>query len=603
MENEVITQENLIAIYNICKKRLTISQEDFLNNPKYEKIKKITLKRYGALNTFVSNIMNTRRFEILKENVCVEFGKDNFTDDNIYAYFVDRIHEIMNMYGKVEINNLYAYCLKDKKLRSKEIRNCELIKRDSKRVKLNGLYEYLIKDSDINKNRFLDLNDSFYEFERVLLLTIDDNLDTMRNAISKLDDEVKEKFINDIKTKYHLSEVNGHYVCRYLFDNFRMVKLLRNNVSYRRLVPNNFMDIFKCSLNVKNVSLAYNIIRKDESKVIRDTYLEIKDNLEFRKLVNFPKDNLGITFSIIKLLGNNLNEVNELNNYLGFMRRISLSKYVLMDKYTKKSYLMNALLLYKKKVLRGTRESAIKFIENIEIFNNLRTEEKQIILTNYKRFIEEIFNLAYATCDDLDFVSLEELIKYVACKVIEIIMIESQDESLSVNRVEFIKGDHEDAKFYVNNYNLFVAKEETKKVTDKYDEMLKVQEENTLRLRDLTTAFHKNLDDIFTKYNDLEKDRYIAEITSNVDYEREARMKIWKEKLLEEYRKRHNDNSYEFFSALYDLLAVYERKTGRKYDPKSCLFSFIDVYNFYYLSDEERTKYENELIINENFID
>ena len=44
MENEVITQENLIAIYNICKKRLTISQDDFLNNPKYEKIKKITLK-------------------------------------------------------------------------------------------------------------------------------------------------------------------------------------------------------------------------------------------------------------------------------------------------------------------------------------------------------------------------------------------------------------------------------------------------------------------------------------------------------------------------------------------------------------------------------
>ena len=386
-------------------------------------------------------------------------------------------------------------------------------------------------------------------------------------------------------------------------DIYLIILEWRNNVSYRRLVPNNFMDIFKCSLNVKNVSLAYNIIRKDESKVIRDTYLEIKDNLEFRKLVNFPKDNLGITFSIIKILGNNLNEVNELNNYLGFMRRISLSKYVLMDKYTKKSYLKNALLLYKKKVLRGTRESAIRFIENIEIFNNLRTEEKQIILTNYKRFIEEIFNLAYATCDDLDFVSLEELIKYVACKVIEIIMIESQDESLSVNRVEFIKGDHEDAKFYVNNYNLFVAKEETKKVTDKYDEMLKVQEENTLRLRDLTSAFHKNLDDIFTKYNDLEKDRYIAEITSNIDYEREARMKLWKEKLLEEYRKRHNDNSYEFFSALYDLLAVYERKTGRKYDPKSCLFSFIDVYNFYYLSDEERIKYENELIINENFID
>ena len=122
MESEIITQENLIAIYNICKKRLTISEEDFLNNPKYEKIRKITLKRYEALNQFINSIMNTRRFDIFKENVCVEFGKDNFTDDNIYAYFVDRIHELTKMYGKVELNNLYAYCLKDKRLRNREIK-------------------------------------------------------------------------------------------------------------------------------------------------------------------------------------------------------------------------------------------------------------------------------------------------------------------------------------------------------------------------------------------------------------------------------------------------------------------------------------------------
>mgnify|MGYP003299742915 CR=1 FL=1 len=97
MEHEVITQENLIAIYNICKKRLTISQDDFLNNPKYEKVRETTLKRYDAVNKFISSIMNTRRFEIFKENVCVEFGNDNFTDDNIYAYFVDRIQELKNI--------------------------------------------------------------------------------------------------------------------------------------------------------------------------------------------------------------------------------------------------------------------------------------------------------------------------------------------------------------------------------------------------------------------------------------------------------------------------------------------------------------------------
>ena len=304
MKNDILTEENLIAIYNICKKRLTISQEDFLNNSKYEKVRETTLKRYEALNKFISNIMNTRRFEILKENVCVEFGYDNFTDDNIYAYFVDRIHELKKMYGDVEVNTLYGYCLKDKKLRIKEIKNCELIKKDSKRIKLNGLYDYLIKDLDINKTRFLDLTDNYYEFERTLLLTIDNNLDRLRSNISKLDDEVKGKFINDIKTKYHLVEVNGHYVCRYLFDNFRMVKVLRNNVGYKRLLPNNFMDIFKCSLNVNNVKLAYTIISKDESKLIKEAYLELKDNEQFRRLVNFPKDNLGITFSIIKLLGN-----------------------------------------------------------------------------------------------------------------------------------------------------------------------------------------------------------------------------------------------------------------------------------------------------------
>ena len=53
----------------------------------------------------------------------------------------------------------------------------------------------------------------------------------------------------------------------------------------------------------------------------------------------------------------------------------------------------NALTFYKKKILRGTRESAIKFIENISIYDNLRKEEKVIITSNYKRFIDEIFNL------------------------------------------------------------------------------------------------------------------------------------------------------------------------------------------------------------------
>ena len=50
-------------------------------------------------------------------------------------------------------------------------------------------------------------------------------------------------------------------------------------------------------------------------------------------------------------------------------------------------------------------------------------------------------------------------------------------------------------------------------------------------------------------------------------------------------------------ASVYDLLALYERKTGRKYDPKHCLFSFEDVYNYYYMSEEERKVYEEELII------
>ena len=59
--------------------------------------------------------------------------------------------------------------------------------------------------------------------------------------------------------------------------------------------------------------------------------------------------------------------------------------------------------------------------------------------------------------------------------------------------------------------------------------MLKEQEENTLRLRDLTTAFHRDLDDIFTRYNEVERDRYIAEIMNSEESEREERMKVWKE--------------------------------------------------------------------------
>ena len=554
MKQEEITEEDLISIYNICKKRLTISLEDFLNNPKCEKIRKITIRRYDSLNNFISSIINTKSFDIFKENVMVEFGKDNFTDENIYAYFVDRINELDEIYGEIELNYLYTYCLKDKKFRSIEIRNRKLIKKDEKRIKLNGLYDYLLKDTDINKKRFLNLNDEYFEFERTLLLTIDSNIDGLKNLISKLDDDVKEKFINAIKSKYHLVEVNGYYVCKYLFDNFRMVKLLKDTVGYKRLNSDNFMDIFKCSLNVNNVTLAFKYVIRDDSKIIKDTYLELKDNESFKILVNMLKDNLGIKFSIIKILGKNLEEVNDLNKYLGFMNKITLSKYILMTEEVKKKYLREALLLYKKKILRGTKIGCIEFLNRIPMFCNLKKEDKDILLNNYKTFIEEIFNLSYDVCFDLEFKLVDDLILYVSNKVIEIAIMEAKGETLETNRLEFIKNT------YKNDF-------------------------------DKTSLI----------YNNLDSDKYIVENVSKDEKDRDARIRDWKEQLLLQYKLKHNDNSYEFFGAVYDLLALYERKTGKKYDPKYCLFSFHDVYSYYLMSDEEKRIFEDELIIEENF--
>ena len=546
MEKEAITQEELIAIYNICKKRLTISLEDFLNNSKYEEIKNLTVKRYNSLDQFIKSL-NAENFGIFKENVCVEFGNDNFTDENIYAYYVDRIQEMLKMYKEVELNKLYVYCLKDKKLRNLEIKNSELINKDNKKVKLNGLYDYLLKETSINKDKFLKLNDEEYEFERELILTIDSNINNVKEFIIKLDEIPRTKFMNSIKEKYHLTEVNGYYVCRYLFDNFRMIKLLDKNVGYKRLKPNDFMDIFKCSLNVKNVTTAFKYAKQANSKLIKNVYLELKDNEYFKELTNLPKDNLGITFTAIKVLGKGLEEVESLNKYLGFMNKITLSKYVLTSSDVKKQYLKEAVLFYKKKVLKGTNDGIIKFINNIGLFTKLSKEDKNIILNNYKEFVEEVFDLAYEAAEDLDYRLIDDLIYYVSNKLIQYRVFASKGKLLNVNKLDFIK---------CNDY---------------------------LLMNNSNNHCHKLEEIQFNNKLDLE-DKVIKE---------------WKEQLLLQYKTKHNDNSYEFFSALYDLLSLYERKTGKKYDPRRCLFSYEDVYNYYYMSDEERRIYENELIIEE----
>ena len=73
---------------------------------------------------------------------------------------------------------------------------------------------------------------------------------------------------------------------------------------------------------------------------------------------------------------------------------------------------------------------------------------------------------------------VDDLVDYVSDKVIRIIMVEVQDGALEVNRLEFIKGDTKDADFYIDNYDLFVSREETKKITEQYDDMLKIKEDN-----------------------------------------------------------------------------------------------------------------------------
>ena len=204
----------------------------------------------------------------------------------------------------------------------------------------------------------------------------------------------------------------------------------------------------------------------------------------------------------------------------------------------------------------------------IYLFEDLRKEEKDLIINNYRNFLEEVFNLAYEVCYYLDFKLISDLIYYVSNKVIQIIMIEAQDETLEVDKIEFLKSEYEDAMFYVNNYYNF-----------------RENVESNFFVNDLKESFHVNLDDIFTKCNELDRQKYVNDILNLDDNGREERIKEWKEQLLRQYKDKHSDNSYEFFGALYDLLGLYERKTGKQYDPAHCLFSFEDVYNYYYLSD------------------
>ena len=229
------------------------------------------------------------------------------------------------------------------------------------------------------------------------------------------------------------------------------------------------------------------------------------------------------------------------------MNKITLSKYVLTSSDVKKQYLKEAVLFYKKKVLKGTNDGIIKFINNIGLFTKLSKEDQNIILNNYKEFVEEVFDLAYEASEDLDYRLIDDLIYYVSNKLIQYRVFASKGKLLNVDKLDFIK---------CNDY---------------------------LLMNNSNNHCHRLEEIQFNNKLDLE-DKVIKE---------------WKEQLLLQYKTKHNDNSYEFFSALYDLLSLYERKTGKKYDPRRCLFSYEDVYNYYYMSDEERRIYENELIIEE----
>lgn len=400
-----LSVEELRDIYNVCKKRLFVTEEEFVNSPDYVELRNSTIKQYKIFSDFLNLTDGTRDSYKFRNNVIECFGPENFSSENIFAFFFDRGKEFNRYYPSGSLDNFFDYCLLNREDRMKKIeaRKIELYK--EKKSILEQLYDYLLADSDIDREKFLDLNNHLFDDERDALLTINSNMDMLTSFFSKIDSKTYNRIFNEVKKSCSSDVVRGKDLALYLFKCFRNVIKLKQIFGYDKLHADEIIDIIRSSLHADKIKSACSYTDFNDASDIIAAYNTLSYESVDGSLYCIGDKSDGLTVNSICLLGKDLDKLKVLNSYKGFFDKVEFHQYVLMTEDDKKDLVISTLYSYRKKLVKGSSKKKEKFFSSISGFGNLGFTDRNRILKNANEYINELFDIivfAIASSDDVD---------------------------------------------------------------------------------------------------------------------------------------------------------------------------------------------------------
>lgn len=377
----------------------------------------------------------------------------------------------------------------------------------------------------------------------------------------------------------------------FIFINSRRYKDIQTSYNVDLINPTQIKDMLSLAYNSELVSEAHKHTKRDNKEEVLNTYNRLKNNIEFLKLFNLDETNNKLTLKMIIKISKSIDDVKDLNQYLGFMEKQNVESYILYSEEKIKNIKQKAILKFGEKTLKSSPKKFYQLLEENPLYNKLTDEDKEEVKKD-KRLLEEVLMISSENVGEKQ---ITETITDTITSFIELYIIGLKYNPSSIDRKDYYehKEKYEFYKMSVDSYEFDI---QTRKLEEQLRKQEEEKQEEMRRLQEINDRFNQQMEEINRRTNERMAEYVRDTYDRFMEMQRQKNYSKWFNETFKEIREEHEEIDFEeLIDTFRTVINKVESLTGKKYDPETNLITKQLLYKFHNMSEQEKEDFIENL--------